>query len=264
MIRLFVSDLDGTLLNDAKQVDPQDSASLQSLEQTGVQRCLASGRLRSEMLRVAETVGGPFHLICQNAALVETSDGRVLDRSFFTPELARAVYGAACEWDVLAVVCLPDEDVIAKRTERTDDVERRFLSQYRVVSTLTQRFDSDMRPGKFSLFGEGPVLEALQAALLARFPGDVAVFRVASDCLDVMPATVSKGAGLRVLLAELGIAPEEVACIGDAHNDLSLFAVAHHSFAMRHAEAAIRERAVHVAGSVAEAVSRILEFNRHQ
>lgn len=262
MIRLFVSDLDGTLLNDAKQVDPVDRAALQELEQTGVQLCLASGRLRSEMLRVAGTVGGSFHLICQNGALVESLDGRVLSRSFFDPALALAVYDFAGQWNILAAVCLPDEDVIARRTERAADVERRFLTHYRVAPDLAQRFDADMQPGKFSLFGESDVLEALEDNLLARFPGKITAFRVAPDCLDVMPAAVTKGAGLRVLLAELGIAPAEVACVGDAHNDLAMFAVAGHSFAMRHAEPAIREGARHVAGSVAEAVARVREINR--
>ncbi|WP_308639832.1 HAD family hydrolase [Paenibacillus silvisoli] len=55
------------------------------------------------------------------------------------------------------------------------------------------------------------------------------------DGIDIMPGGADKGAGVRLLMACLGIAQHEVACFGDSFNDLAMFDVSPNSFAMSHA-----------------------------
>jgi len=76
-----------------------------------------------------------------------------------------------------------------------------------------------------------------------------------------MPATVSKGAGLRMLMEVLGITSSEVACIGDSYNDLSMFDVALHSYARQHANAAIRDKASYVTDCVGNASTQVIHRN---
>lgn len=44
--------------------------------------------------------------------------------------------------------------------------------------------------------------------------------------LEVLPKDASKGAGLQVVLQELGIAPENVLAMGDAENDVEMLKLA--------------------------------------
>ncbi len=76
-----------------------------------------------------------------------------------------------------------------------------------------------------------------------------------------MPLSVSKGDALKRLIKELGIAPEEIACIGDSFNDLSMFALTPHSFAMSASREEILSRASKVVHSVAEAIDLIIAYN---
>ena len=46
---------------------------------------------------------------------------------------------------------------------------------------------------------------------------------------------VSKGSALRRLMEHLQIEANEVACIGDSFNDISMFEVTPHSFTLHHA-----------------------------
>ena len=67
-----------------------------------------------------------------------------------------------------------------------------------------------------------------------------------------------------MLMDHLGLRPEEVACVGDSYNDLSLFQITKHSFAMKHGEKQVRDSANHTVESVSEVVDYILQYNRQQ
>ena len=56
---------------------------------------------------------------------------------------------------------------------------------------------------------------------------------------------------------------DEVAFIGDSYNDLSGFEVCEYSFAMSHADDKIKSKAKYVVESVAEAVTKVVEFNNN-
>jgi hydroxymethylpyrimidine pyrophosphatase-like HAD family hydrolase len=60
--------------------------------------------------------------------------------------------------------------------------------------------------------------------------------------LMLLPRGVSKGSGLRHALRELGLSPHDVLALGDAENDLDLFAVSGFSGCPGNAEAVVRDR----------------------
>lgn len=85
----------------------------------------------------------------------------------------------------------------------------------------------------------------------------------------VIKKGVSKSTGLQWLARHYGIALEEIAMIGDSHNDLEAIRDAGMGIAMGNALDEIKAVATHVTGHVrengfAEAVDRILEHNRRQ
>ncbi len=75
--------------------------------------------------------------------------------------------------------------------------------------------------------------------------------------VDIMPRGVSKGSALRRLMEHLQIEANEVACIGDSFNDISMFEVTPHSFTLHHAHPYVKERANHIVRSVEEAIMKL-------
>jgi phosphoglycolate phosphatase (TIGR01487 family) len=61
--------------------------------------------------------------------------------------------------------------------------------------------------------------------------------------LMVLPAGVSKGTGLRAVLAEMNLSPHNTVAVGDAENDLSLFGVAEIGAAVADAIRSVRRHA---------------------
>jgi len=61
--------------------------------------------------------------------------------------------------------------------------------------------------------------------------------------LMVLPAGVTKGTGLRAVLAEMNLSPHNTVAVGDAENDLSLFGVAEIGVAVADAISSVQEHA---------------------
>ena len=92
------------------------------------------------------------------------------------------------------------------------------------------------------------------------FP-DSEIFITGSRSVEIGPENNSKGPAVKRLLEHLNIKPDEAAYIGDSYNDLPGFEVCKYSFAMAHSEESIKEKAVFVVKSVAEAADKVMEIN---
>ena len=97
--------------------------------------------------------------------------------------------------------------------------------------------------------------------VLCRFPELEAAYT--GLYVEVFAKGASKGTALSALAAHLGIRKEEIACIGDGENDLSMFNTAGLKIAMGNSVPELKEKADFVTGSnnrngVAEAVERYI------
>lgn len=67
---------------------------------------------------------------------------------------------------------------------------------------------------------------------------------VSGNCwMDVMPAGIDKGMGIRTLQNHLGISPEETMTFGDFYNDVAMFQASAYSYAMENAEEGVKQQA---------------------
>ncbi|MFV0634641.1 HAD family hydrolase [Demequina sp.] len=73
-----------------------------------------------------------------------------------------------------------------------------------------------------------------------------------SGWVDVSPPGVTKASGLEELRLRYGVPRANTVAVGDAANDLPMFAWAAHSVAMGQASRAVRDEATHVTGTLAD------------
>ncbi len=67
-----------------------------------------------------------------------------------------------------------------------------------------------------------------------------------SSYVEIFSAQASKGNALRFLADHLHIRREQIACVGDSENDLSMFAVSGLTFAVGNAIDALKQQADHI------------------
>ncbi|MGW3356340.1 Cof-type HAD-IIB family hydrolase [Streptomyces bungoensis] len=262
-IRLVVTDMDGTLLDDAKRVPDGLWPMLAELRRRGVLFSPASGRQYATLARQFADVAEGMVFIAENGTYV-VRDGVELRSDPMERSVAadvartvrRLVAGGA---DVGAVVC----GKRAAYVERTDEAflaeVRRYYVEHRVVPDVTAVEDEVIKVALFD-FGSAehttaPALTAVAAAHQVVVSGE--------HWVDVMNRTANKGAALRGLQRELGITPAETMVFGDYLNDLEMLDAADWSFAMANAHPEVLRRARHRAPSnnddgVLRTIARVL------
>jgi Cof subfamily protein (haloacid dehalogenase superfamily) len=261
MIRLLVSDLDGTLLDHSKKVSARELEALREMKEQGVELCLASGRMHLEIKQVMEEIGIAAHSVSQNGAYIHHKEGHHLHVKKFESELASKVYDIVKPYDLVQLICSGEGNYITHLTPSSDRIQARMFETFIIRDDMATALRSDLSTCKFSLFGELPILLQLKQALELSFGDQLTIYLADHDCLDIMPMNVSKGSSLLALLETIGLQPEEIACVGDSFNDVSMFQITPHSFAMQSAHPDVKRFAAHEVLSVSDAIRRVQALN---
>ncbi|OIK03146.1 Cof-type HAD-IIB family hydrolase [Streptomyces monashensis] len=262
-IRLIVTDMDGTLLDDAQRMPDGLWPMLAELRRRGVLFSPASGRQYATLARQFAEVAEGMVFIAENGTYV-VRDGVELSSDTLDASVAarivRKVRGLVADGvDVGAVVC----GKRAAYVERTDEAflaeVRRYYVEHRIVEDLTA-VDDDVI--KIALFDFASA-EHSTAPALATFAESHQVVVSGEHWVDVMNRTANKGTALRGLQRALGITPAQTMVFGDYLNDLEMLDAADWSFAMAGAHPEVVSRARHLAPSnndngVLRTISRVL------
>ncbi|MFF4655587.1 Cof-type HAD-IIB family hydrolase [Streptomyces sp. NPDC001381] len=264
-IRLVVTDMDGTLLDDDKRTPEGLWETLARLRRRGVLFSPASGRQYATLAAEFAEVADGMVFIAENGTYV-VRDGRELSSDPLEPGVVAGVVDAvrglaAGGVDLGAVVC-------GKRSayvERADEAFRAEVDKYyvrcEVVEDLTAVDDDVIKVALFD-FGNA---EETTAPGLAPFADTHQVVVSGEHWVDVMNRTASKGAALRRLQRELGITPAQTMVFGDYLNDLEMLDAADWSFAMANAHPEVVRRARHLVPSnndngVLRTIARVLDL----
>lgn len=254
MIKLIVSDLDGTLMQKDHTVRLEDQEALRRAIDSGIIIAFASGRMYPEIRHVMEHVGLQVHAVSQNGAYVHTADTNLLRHDSFETGLIRELAVAAEDKPFFTVMCSPDTYVVTSHSDENDKVQQNLLAPLIVMPHALEALGGELMCCKITYLGHVEELLTFKQQLLSAHGDKIDAYIADVNCLDVMPRHVSKGAGLQALQAHLGITPEETLCIGDSFNDVSMFRTTPHSFAMSSSHADVLAHARHVVDSVADAI----------
>jgi len=259
MVRLVVSDIDGTLIPYGQHDLPQGLFPLVSaLLEKGIMFAPASGRQYNSLRRLFAPVIGDICALCENGAVIF---GR--DRDGQAPVLAKTVMprpdALALARDILAC---PGADMLVSG-ENTSYVcgggdalahDLRDRLGNRVVE-VADPADIGEEIVKVSAFC--PDGTADPAQFLGPRWGEPYNMAVAGpDWLDFTLA--NKGVGLKGLCAALGVDLQDVMAFGDNWNDVSMLDLAGYPYLMSTAHPDLRKRFPRQCESVVEVLKGLL------
>ena len=240
-VKLFVSDLDGTMLPDGNVVSAENIAAVRRAVEAGVTVTIATGRMFEAALPIAEALGVDVPIISYNGGLIKSPSGRVYEEHTIEPALARDII-AFCKERSWYIQCYSGG--VLRYVEACD--ESRFYEKAQQVTGKAVGWDGLFAhaAGNCKLLlvtKELSVTLARAEAVLAAFGAHVDVTRSADCLIEIVPKGVSKASALMSLAAKLGIAIEETMAIGDAYNDLPMLKAAGKSIAMGNAFPVVKE-----------------------
>lgn len=241
MIKLIVTDIDGTLVPDgANEVNPELFDLIVKLREKGIQFAAASGRQWRSIERLFAPIKEKIFYISDNGAYVGCR-GRNL---FLTPvdrqvvmDMVRDVRECP-ELDIM----ISGPDVVYMETKNQEFVDwmvDSYRFEVRQVEDLTKVEDSFIKVSVYKKQG----IEQAASAIREKYQDRLKITISGDMWMDCMNQSVNKGAAIREIQESLEILPEETMAFGDQLNDLEMLGRAYYSYAIGNARPEIKKAA---------------------
>jgi len=244
MFKLIVTDLDGTLLNNAHKVSPRTIVVIKQLKTQGVKFSLATGRHFEDVKHVASQLGDDMYLITSNGAQIHNQSGELLYNQCIDQRLVKQVLGLSAVWPVHSNVYQYNNWLVELPSERLRAMhpDSGFVYQQ-------SNFNEIGHDGVTKLFfiGDEEILTVLKKQILATAGEQLNVIFSLSDCLEVMAKGVSKAAALKIILKEEGIDACRVIAFGDGINDIDVLNLVSHPVVMKNSSEQLKAQFSHAA-----------------
>lgn len=242
-IKLFISDLDDSLLRDDQTIGERTVRALGALAARGVNIALASGRMYSAMRRyVAELNVSAPAVTLNGAMIVDTATGQPLSRQFIPEELAREALELFERMGLYAQAY--DEE--GYFFERECEFSRYYARVSGVQGVETGRPLSqcvDAPQPKIITINTPERTRELLPEIKAHFAGRLEVAISKPMYIELTHPEANKGAALARLCELVGVKPCEVMACGDGLNDLGMIELAGLGVVVANAREDVRARA---------------------
>ncbi len=258
MIKLVVSDIDGTLLEDGgNKLNPELFEVILKLRQKGMQFAAASGRQWASIEAVFEPVKEKIFYLSDNGAYVGMC-GRQLFVNPIDRELVHQMIRDIRAEGLVAMLSGPD---VAYLDQDDEEFYRWMVEGYKFrVKKVPDLLEVEDQFIKLSAYKKSQV-EAATKGLREKY-GDRLKMTISGDMwLDCMAIGVNKGEAVKLLQESLGIAPEETIAFGDQLNDMEMLKQSYYSFAIGNARPEVKAAARFQADTnVQDGVLKILKL----
>ena len=252
MIKLIVSDMDGTLVNDEKKIDENIYALLPKLKEKGIRFVVASGRQYPSLCKDFQEHVKDVVLCSENGAFI-MDNGKELYAKCMTKEQVKLSLDAAFAVEGMEPVVCAKHVTYTRSPEMKEFLESpKFNYKMSMTDDLYNIEDDIIKISMIVLNGEDTV--AMFRKVRAALDESLNLVTSGEGCMDTGIYGVNKGTAVEVLQEMWGIAPEETMVFGDQYNDVDMFDRAHYSFAMAGAVEGVKKKARYLAGSNNEGV----------
>lgn len=241
MIKLIVSDVDGTLVPDGSaDLNPELFDVIEKLREKGIQFAIASGRPWSSVEHTFDPVKKKIFYIANNGSYIGCY-GRSLYTYAIDKTLAdRLIRSVRRHPELEIVYACAGGDYVDSRNE---ELVRWLIDGYKFkLNRVEDLLALEEAPVKISIYKpEG--IEAATRFVFDEFGGELKLACAGDMWMDCMAFGVNKGSAVRTIQECLDIRPEETMVFGDQLNDLEMLDQAYYSFAVANARKEVRDRA---------------------
>ena len=265
--KLLVLDVDGTLLNDEREISKRTLAALLKVQQMGVRIVLASGRPTYGLMPLAKTLElgnyGGFVLSYNGCQIIKAQNGEILFERRINPEMLPYLEKKARK-NGFAIFTYHDDTLITDSPDNEYIKNEALLNNLKIIREDEFSTAIDFASCKCMLVSDKEkALIGLEQHWEKRLAGTLDAFRSEPYFLEVVPCGVNKANTLGALLEHLGVTREEVIAVGDGVCDVTMLQLAGMGVAMGHSQDSVKVCADYVTASneedgVALAVEKLI------
>lgn len=268
--KILFLDLDGTLLNDAKQITQDNREALKKALDAGHKVVITTGRAMAsavkQNMKLGLTVPGCYIIAYNGGMIMDSHSGQIIFQELLPGDIALRTIQLARERRVH--IQTYDAEGVVLEPWAVDEGLAHYCNgsklSYRVVEDLAEELQQDVpKVVAIDLHDRKP-MEELSAAVMQELGQWVDCYFSCAEYLEIVPKGVNKGNAIAWMCRELGVdIADSIAC-GDAENDLAMIRTAGIGVAMANGTEAAKSAADYITehdnnhDGIAEVVEKFL------
>lgn len=258
MIKMVVSDLDGTILQNGAQRIPENIFPLiRQLKELGILFVAASGRQYVNMRELFDETADDMAFVCENGAMAVQNE-EIIYQDVFPKKLAVEILKAIHEKEGAEFTC-STKDFFYMRP-KTEHFRNLMLNVVRNSCKEINSFDEVCEPVmKLAVYEKTGVTDESLRYWMETFGKDCVVVTSGNAWIDFIPFGTNKAKGIRKFMEKYGISRDECMAFGDEYNDIEMLKEVKYSFAMNNARDGVRAVAAYTTEHVQTVLERLIQ-----
>ncbi|MCM0647189.1 Cof-type HAD-IIB family hydrolase [Clostridium swellfunianum] len=256
MRKLFVTDLDGTLLGENKTITKDNYRQIEKLKASKHCFAIATGRGYDLVEGIIKQYPMDVdYFILHNGALIADKHGKIIKHEFISFKIVKAIIEGFYneDWKIHLGTGF--------KSFRFGD-EGKIANPYGVEIATVEEIENE----KISMLGfsykknDIIYVDNVCREINSKFGYDVVAYRNV-NYIDIVPKGCSKGDGVEYVKQREEIKQINTFAIGDSWNDVTMFDSVEHSFTFNKVEKELKTKARYIVDSVAECIEKYVLEN---
>lgn len=244
MIKLIVSDMDGTLLDDNKILHEDFWKVFEELKKRDIYFVPASGRQYYNIYEYFKRIKEGLIILAENGSFILEDGKELYSRCIDRKDALELIETGRKIPSANVIFCGKKKAYIENPLpEFVAEVEK-YYTRYEIVQDITKVDDEALKVTVCDLTGA----EKNSYPYFKKYEKDFKVAVSGLIWVDVTHKNSDKGTGLKVLQEKLGISKDETMVFGDYLNDYELMQQGKYSFAMENAHPDLKKIAKYCGG----------------
>ncbi|MBP6062868.1 MAG: Cof-type HAD-IIB family hydrolase [Fusobacteriaceae bacterium] len=243
-VKLLISDIDGTLLNEKKELTDYTKKALHNFKENGGQIVLATGRAHVSAKKILDKIGIEGIIISYNGArIIDTRTNETLYHNPIEEEITNKLIEYYKKSNTHLNLYIGDNWYIEdKKTEKSI-----FYTNLSKIEPKEEDFNNlkNFKVTKALFFDDYEKLKVIEAELKKEI-GDLVDFTYSSSYfLEVLAKGVNKGAAVEKIVEILNVPIDKCVAFGDELNDYEMLKSVKYGVAMGNSNEKLKSEILH-------------------
>ncbi len=250
MIKIILSDIDGTFLKDDKHPPELHVKAIKAVIDKGLRFVFVSARMPEAIYPITDALGmAHTPVVSYGGGFVLTEDEEIIfDKKMPAEDSAKILAEMNRAWQDITINYYTGRRWFVEEIDKRVQFEMDITGATAEVKRFDELLSENILPNKILVMCEPQTCKEMENVLGEKFPA-LNVVRSAPYLLEIMDKSVSKATGIEILLKHYGYTVDEAIAFGDNYNDTEMLTYIPQSVVMANAPAAVKKLAAAVTDS---------------
>ena len=237
MIKIILSDIDGTFLKDDKHPADLHAKAIKAVIDKGLKFVFVSARMPEAIYPITDALNmAHTPVISYGGGFVLTEDEEIIfDKKISADDAKNILAEMKRGWQDITINYYTGRRWFVEKIDKRVQFEMDITGATAEVKNFGNLLSENILPNKILVMCEPPTCEDME--------------RDAPYLLEIMDKSISKATGIEVLLKHYGYTVDEAIAFGDNYNDIEMLSYVPQSVVMANAPEAVKKLAAAVTDS---------------